>query len=167
MPRLTEVLCRKSSRNAPALKTTLNNVTTYKHRMIIRETVLRDRVAVKNVRLGNDACQDILQQLMSCWKKNEFKENTCMEEHGKFAACLATQKAQIEARMKVAEQTELGAVEGEERLNPTIANKLLRMYPQPPYEITITHSHGAEMKEPIVFRKKEATDEVNTMYKNI
>lgn len=31
-----------------------------------------------------------MQQMMSCWKRNEFKENTCQEEYLKYAECVAS-----------------------------------------------------------------------------
>lgn len=34
-------------------------------------------------------CLDLMQQMMSCWKRNEFKENTCQEEYLRYAECVA------------------------------------------------------------------------------
>lgn len=33
-------------------------------------------------------CLDLLQQMLSCWKRNDFKEGTCQDEYIKYAACV-------------------------------------------------------------------------------
>ncbi|XP_052818513.1 coiled-coil-helix-coiled-coil-helix domain-containing protein 1-like [Mya arenaria] len=164
MTKLTDVLLKKA-RNSSDIKTKWFQSPTYRHRMIARPNVLGNKVAVANVAALKDPCQDLLQQMLSCWKKNEFKENTCQDEYAKYALCLTKFRTKLEAAAAFSEQTELG--EGaNQRLNPKIANRLLSMYSQPPYEVKITHELGKPMTKPRTFKGKTDTNQVHERYQD-
>ncbi|WAQ96093.1 hypothetical protein MAR_028783 [Mya arenaria] len=73
--------------------------------------------------------------------------------------------AALKAAAAFSEQTELG--EGaNQRLNPKIANRLLSMYSQPPYEVKITHELGKPMTKPRTFKGKTDTNQVHERYQD-
>ncbi|WAQ96190.1 hypothetical protein MAR_028880 [Mya arenaria] len=138
MTKLTDVLLKKA-RNSSDIKTKWFQSPTYRHRMIARPNVLGNKVAVANVAA----------------LKGQF--------HMGYQANFIWTK--LEAAAAFSEQTELG--EGaNQRLNPKIANRLLSMYSQPPYEVKITHELGKPMTKPRTFKGKTDTNQVHERYQD-
>ena len=55
MPRLTEIL-QKKARNNPDIRKVINDQFTFRHRLIVRPPVLKDRVAIRNAPAMQSMC---------------------------------------------------------------------------------------------------------------
>lgn len=40
-------------------------------------------------------CSEKMLVMMACWKRNEFRENTCNEEYNAFAKCMADVRVSV------------------------------------------------------------------------
>lgn len=156
MTRLTETLCKsRGARNANKnVKKFINyTVTTYQNNKIRQPNTLGNRVSEQTSRQQEAECRDEMLVMMACWKRNEFRPNSCTEEYNNFAKCVSQHKARRLKDQSFADTAELGKVSEDGKMNPKQVNKLLRMYPQPPYKITITHGAGIPQPKPLVFNQ--------------
>lgn len=165
MPRLTETLLKSGGARNPNVnfKKFYNYTTTYTNNKIVRPNILGNRVSTANAKHDESACREEMLMLMTCWKKHEFRENTCDEEYKAFSKCNANLRAKLLKVQQFSDTSELGVKAEDGKLNPHQANKLLRMFPQPPYRVDITHGRGHPMRKPMVFEGKSDSNTMDKM----
>ncbi|XP_078284590.1 small ribosomal subunit protein mS37 [Rhinoraja longicauda] len=88
-----------------------------------RPLVLADRVANRRSRLGEATCITEMTVLMSCWKRNDFKEAPCSEQMRAFHNCADKAEADRKAKARADGVSQTGF------LTPKQATKLLQRYP--------------------------------------
>ncbi|XP_060577664.1 small ribosomal subunit protein mS37-like [Ruditapes philippinarum] len=147
MPHLTETLCKGGGRGAKVnVKKFTNYFPSVANRRILQPNVLGNRVSTQKQRDRESACKEEKLVLMTCWKKHDFKENTCAEEYKSFSRCISEVRIKKLKQQQFESSGELGKTSEDGKLNSLQANKLLRMYPQPPYKIKLTHYNCKPMK---------------------
>lgn len=148
MTKLTQLLQKSGNARCPDknfVKFT-NYKMNLKNQRIEHIPALRNRIAETRDKVGSDtSCLQEMNRVMDCFKQQDFNESKCAKEILSFNICVEKAKVTVEA-MKKASSEELGTggPVGSKKIN-----KLLRMYPQPPAPVKLTHFAGRPMRKPI------------------
>jgi len=169
MPRLSETLFKSGGARNPNVnfKKFQNYTKSFADNKIRQFNVLGNRVSLRKYDDDHGGCREEMLMLMTCWKKHGFQENVCNEEYKKFSKCTATIRAKVLHSKKLQSSGSKLGVDTNNTSNPHVTNKLLQMFPQPPFKRVITHSYGRKMGEPLVYTQKGESNTQNDISKTL
>ncbi|KAL4240623.1 Coiled-coil-helix-coiled-coil-helix domain-containing protein [Mactra antiquata] len=169
MPKITDTLLKGGGARNPNknFKKFMNGGKSFANDKIRQLNVLGNRVSEGNRLSLEGACREEMIALMTCWKTHGFKENTCTKEYDSFFKCNAVAKAKSVQARQFGDTKELGVKTVDGKMSAQQINRLLKMFPQPPYRINLTHAYGHELVKPLVFTGKRDSDTQHSINRNL